>query len=126
MDLQINDNQFSIANRGDDLSLIFSDDGIVQKSLDNKEKKLDVILEFKLNNGFFDYEYDTEMRQLINGLTFKLFTAKILRNYQEEIKESLGGESFHGAFKKRTDHPLIMRLISKVIQITAEKQGLGQ
>ena len=45
IDLQINDNRFSRqASAADDL--FYADDGIVQSSLDNKEKKIDVVVDF--------------------------------------------------------------------------------
>lgn len=64
----------------DNFNYVFHDDGLIQTSLDSKQKKIDVISEFLfsyvMNNE--PSEQDEEGRiisELINSLEFKLKTA---------------------------------------------------
>lgn len=59
------------------------------------------------------------MGNLLNECRLKLFIARMIRKYQEDLNEEEASTSTHK--NNQLEFPIKMRLISQVIQLTAER-----
>lgn len=63
----------------DEVTQAFSDEGLIEVNLENKEKKWKIIHEFLVANELYDPKEDIPVRAILNKTIFNLYTAKIVK-----------------------------------------------